>query len=224
MSSSPEPIVVMSSKAPAASSSETASARAFMFSVLSTARCIASPTSAICSPTPVAASEICTCASAAEYCALMTSFLVRNASIFARSFCSESVSFCCWSSSSRHLRVERLELGLRDVLAFERRPREFFLARGHRLARLRVELHELLLERGLLHLKALLRRHDVGDALLHVLKLFDLLLIAVVQRLRGVFCPFEELGHLGLHVVEIRPVNPAIEGDPPVSLVAEEQA
>ena len=37
--------------------------------------------------------------SAAEYCALMTSFLVRKASTFACSFCSESISFCCWSSS-----------------------------------------------------------------------------------------------------------------------------
>src|ERR1700677_320937 len=100
MSSSPPPSWVRSSKVPAASSSDTASARARMFSVLSTARCIARPTSAICSPTPVAASEIRTWASAAEYWALMTSFLVRHASILPRSFCSESVSFCCWSSSS----------------------------------------------------------------------------------------------------------------------------
>ena len=85
---------------PAASSSATASARARICSVLSAARCMASPTSAICSPTPVAASEMRTCASAAEYCAFMTSFLVRKDSIFVRSFCSDSVSFSCWDSSS----------------------------------------------------------------------------------------------------------------------------
>src|SRR5206468_515238 len=100
MSSSPWPSAVRSSNVPAASSSPTAPARAFMFSVLSTARCIASPTSAICSPTPVAASEIRTCASAALYWALMTSFLVRKASTFERSCCSESISFCCCDSSS----------------------------------------------------------------------------------------------------------------------------
>src|SRR3954452_3953477 len=100
MSSWPGPSAVRSSNVPAASSSDTASARARICSVLSCARCMARPTSAICSPTPVAASEIRTWASAAEYWALMTSFLVRKASIFWRSFCSESVSFCCWPSSS----------------------------------------------------------------------------------------------------------------------------
>ena len=129
----------------------------------------------------------------------MTSFFVRNDSIFARSFCSESVSFCCWSSSSLTCVSSDWQLRLRDVLAFERHPREVFLVRRHRLARLRVELHELLLQRGLLELKALLRRHDVGDPLLDVLKLFDLLLVRVVQRLRGVFGPVEELVDLGLH-------------------------
>src|SRR4051794_14507291 len=100
MSSWPGPSAVRSSNVPAASSSETASARARICSVLSVARCMARPTSAICSPTPVAASEIRTCASAAEYWALMTSFFVRKASIFWRSFASESISFCCWPSSS----------------------------------------------------------------------------------------------------------------------------
>ena len=99
MSSSPAPSCVRSSNVPAASSSCTASARAFMFSVLSSARCIARPTSAISSPTPVAASEILTCASAAEYCALMTSLRERNCSIFARSFCSEAVICSCCCSS-----------------------------------------------------------------------------------------------------------------------------
>src|SRR5918999_4840343 len=100
MSSWPEPSCVMSSNVPAASSSSTADARARIVSVLSSARCIASPRSAISSPTPLAASPIRTCASAAEYCALMTSFLVRKASIFWRSFCSFSVSCSCWRSSS----------------------------------------------------------------------------------------------------------------------------
>src|ERR1700686_3062838 len=58
MSSSPLPSAVRSSNVPASCNSPTASARAFMFSVLSTARCIAMPTSAISSPTPLAASEI----------------------------------------------------------------------------------------------------------------------------------------------------------------------
>src|SRR3954469_14916234 len=100
MSSWPSVRVRLSSKAPAASSSSIAFARARMPSVLSTARCIARPTSAISSPTPVAASEIRTDASTAEYCALMTSFLVRNCSSLPRSFCSLSMSCCCWPSSS----------------------------------------------------------------------------------------------------------------------------
>ncbi len=68
-----------------------------------------------------------------------------------------------------------------------------------RLARLGVELDQLLLEAALLHLQALLRGDDVGDALLDVLKLFDLLLIAVVERLARVFCFVEQFGDLGLH-------------------------
>src|SRR4051794_31100796 len=100
MSSWPAVSESWSSNAPAASSSSIAFARARMFSVLSTARCMAMPTSAISSPTPDAASEIFTCASAAEYCALMTSFLVRNWSILVRSWRSLSMSDCCWVSSS----------------------------------------------------------------------------------------------------------------------------
>src|SRR3954469_14056589 len=100
MSSWPAVSESWSSNAPDASSSSMALARARMFSVLSTARCMARPTSAISSPTPVAASEILTCASAAEYWALMTSFLVRNCSSLERSFCSLSISPCCCVSSS----------------------------------------------------------------------------------------------------------------------------
>ncbi len=97
------------------------------------------------------------------------------------------------------LRVEPLQLRLRDVLAFQRRPREVLLAGGDRLAGLRVELDDALLEGALLHLQALLGRHHVGDALLDVLQLFDLLLVAVVQRLGGVFRPIQQLGDLRLH-------------------------
>ena len=97
------------------------------------------------------------------------------------------------------LRVEPLQLGLGDVLAFKRGAREVFLAGGHRLAGLRVELDDLLLQRRLLQLQALLGGHHVGDALLDVLQLFDLLLIAVVERLGGVFGAIQELGDLGLH-------------------------
>ena len=45
------------------------------------------------------------------------------------------------------LRVEPLQLGLRDVLALERRAREILVAGAQRLAGLRVELDDLLLQR-----------------------------------------------------------------------------
>ena len=86
------------------------------------------------------------------------------------------------------LGVERLQLGLGDVLAFERRAGEILLPGGHCLAGLRVELDDTLLQRRLLHLQPLLGRHHVGYALLDVLQLFDLLLVAVVQGLGWVFC------------------------------------
>ena len=44
------------------------------------------------------------------------------------------------------LRVEPLQLGLGDVLAFQRRAREVLLAGGQRLPRLRVELDDALLQ------------------------------------------------------------------------------
>ena len=61
------------------------------------------------------------------------------------------------------------------------------MAGGHCLTCLLVELADLLLQGSLLHLQALLRRHDIGDAFLDVLELFDLLGVAVVQRLGWVF-------------------------------------
>ena len=198
MSSWPAVSVRLSSNAPAASSSSIALARARMPSVLSIARCIASPTSAISSPTPVAASEILTCASAAEYCALMTSFLVRNCSSLERSFCSLSIRPCCWRLELGDLLVERLELGLRELLALERGARELLAAGGERLARLRVELDDLLLELLLLELQPLLRRDDVGDALLDVLQQLHLLRIGVLERLGRILRLVEHLVDLRL--------------------------
>jgi hypothetical protein len=59
---------------------------------------------------------------------------------------------------------------LRRALALERRAREILAPRAERLSRLRVELDEALLQLVGLELKALLRRHHVGDAALHVLE------------------------------------------------------
>jgi hypothetical protein len=98
-----------------------------------------------------------------------------------------------------HLLVERLELALGERLALERRPGEVLLALRHRLARLGVELDDLLLERALLHLQALLGRHHVGDALLHVLKQLELLLVAVVEGLAGILRAIQQLGDLRLY-------------------------
>ena len=129
----------------------------------------------------------------------MTSFLVRKASILARSFCSESVSFCCWASSSVTCVSSDCSSVWATFLRSSAVAGEVFLAGGERLAGLRVELDDALLQRGLLHLQALLGGDDVGDALLDVLQLFDLLLVAVVQRLGGVFGAVEQLRDLRLH-------------------------
>ena len=96
------------------------------------------------------------------------------------------------------LLVERLQLGLGDVLALERDAREVLVAGRQRLAGLRVELDDGLLELLGLHLQALLRRDDVRDALLDVLQRFQLLLVAVVERLARVFRPVEQPRDLGL--------------------------
>ena len=63
-----------------------------------------------------------------------------------RSFCSSSISDCCCCLELGDLLVEPLELGLGEVLALERDAREVLLARRERLAGLRVELDDLLLE------------------------------------------------------------------------------
>ncbi len=117
----------------------------------------------------------------------MTSFLVRNDSIFARSFLLGVGQLLLLLFQFCDLGVEPLQLGLGDVLALQRGPREILLAGGQRLSGLRVELDHALLERRLLHLQALLGGDDVRDSLLDVLQLFDLLLVAVVERLGGIF-------------------------------------
>ena len=198
MSSCPAVSESWSSNAPEASSSSIAFARARMFSVLSTARCIAMPTSAISSPTPDAASEIRTEASAAEYCALMTSFLVRNWSIFDRSFCLFVDERLLLGLEFLDLAVERLQFGLGELLALERDAREILAILRQRLPRLRVQLDDLLLELLLLELEALLGRDDVGDALLDVLEQLHLLLVAVLQRLTRILGLVEHPVDLGL--------------------------
>ena len=169
-----------------------------MFSVLSTARCIAMPTSAISSPTPDAASEIFTEASAAEYCALMTSFLVRNWSILRAQLRFLVDQRLLLRLELLHLRVEPLQLGLGELLALQRDAREVLAVLRQRLAGLGVQLDDLLLELLLLQLQALLGRDDVGDALLDVLEQLHLLLVAVLQRLRRILCLVEHPVDLGL--------------------------
>ena len=84
---SPRFIELASSRAPEAISSSMAPARACICAVLSSARCIAIPTSPISSEMPENASLIRVCASAAEYVALIVSFFVRNDSTLACSRC-----------------------------------------------------------------------------------------------------------------------------------------
>ena len=64
--------------------------------------------------------------------------------------------------------------GLEPVLALQRDAGQLLVALSERLAGLRVELDDLLLELLGLHLQPLLRRHDVGDALLDVLQRLEL--------------------------------------------------
>ena len=96
------------------------------------------------------------------------------------------------------LLVERLQLGLGELLALERRAREILTPRGQRLARLGVELDDLLLELLLLELQPLLRCDDVGDALLDVLEQLHLLGIGVLERLGRILRLVEHLVDLRL--------------------------
>ena len=146
----------------------------------------------------MAASEIFTEASAAEYCALMTSFLVRNWSIFVPQLLLLLDQRLLLLLELGDLLVERLQLALCELLALERGARKILLARRQRLARLRVELDDLLLELGLLHLEALLGRDDVRDALLDVLQQLHLALVGVLERLARVLGLVEQLVDLRL--------------------------
>src|SRR5262249_47115762 len=78
----------------------------------------------------------------------------------------------------------------------ERLPREVLASTRESLPRLRVERHDALLELRLLHLEALLRGDDVGDAALHVLEERQLLLVRIVERLRRVLGLVEHLRRL----------------------------
>ena len=181
------------------------------------------PTSAISSPTPDAASEIFTEASAAEYCALMTSFLVRNWSILRAELLLLVDQRLLLGLELLHLRVEPLQLALRELLALQRHAREILAVLGERLTRLRVELDDLLLELLLLQLQALLGRDDVSDALLDVLEQLHLLLVAVLQRVSPGSSALSSIRLiLALITVENRPDIPATA--PPFLCVGRESS
>ena len=140
-----------------------------MFSVLSSARWIASPTSAISSDRPVWASPIRTVASAAVYCALMTSLRVRRVST--------SRSAGARSRSAAPARPRAPRSGCRGPAAGTApapcaRARCGPDPRGRHRARCGPVLerdHRGLELRGL-QLQPLLRRHDRRDALLDLLQ------------------------------------------------------
>ena len=98
-----------------------------------------------------------------------------------------------------HLLVEALQLRLRRRLALERLAREVLASGRDGLARLRLELHDVLLDLLRLDLEPLLRGHDVGDAPLDVLELLEHLLVGVVERLGGALGPVEQLREFRLH-------------------------
>ena len=110
-----------------------------MFSVLSSARWIASPTSAISSDRPVWASPIRTVASAAVYCALMTSLRVRKVSTLAFSRALVLDQPLLLGLEVGDLGVEALQLGLHQRLALERGAGQVLAAGAERGARLLLE-------------------------------------------------------------------------------------
>ena len=97
-----------------------------------------------------------------------------------------------------HLLVEPLELLLDGRLPLERLSRQVLPAGRDRLARLRLELDDALLELLVLHLEALLRRDDVRDPALHVLEQLELLLVRVVEGLARILGAVEQLRELRL--------------------------
>ena len=128
----------------------------------------------------------------------MTSFCERNDSMRVSSCCCDAIELLLLVLELLHLRVELLQLLLRGGLPLERLPGEVLAVRGDRLACLRLELDDVLLERLCLELEPLLRGDDVGDAALHVLELLEHLLVRVVERLGRVLGPVEELRVLRL--------------------------
>src|SRR5919197_1857171 len=97
------------------------------------------------------------------------------------------------------LLVETLQLLLETRLPLERLAREILPARPQSLSRLRVELDDALLQLRLLQFEPLLRGDHVGDPALDVLEQLELPLVRVVQRLRRVLGPVEQLRELRLH-------------------------
>ena len=147
---------------------------------------------------PVAASPIFTCACGGGVLRL-DHFLLRAEGLDARlELLLRGDELLLLVGELLHLRVEALELLLRGGLALERLPGEILAVRGDRLAGLRLELDDVLLDRLGLELEPLLRGHDVGDAALDVLELLEHLLVRVVERLGRVLGPVERARGLRL--------------------------
>jgi hypothetical protein len=116
------------------------------------------------------------------------------------------------------LLVEALELLLGERLPLERSASQVLPPGAKRGARLFVELRQLDLELLRLELEPLLCRHDVGDALLHLLEHLALLLVRVVERDRGILCAVEQLRDPSLDDVRRTAHQPHVT--PPVGSVA----
>ena len=97
------------------------------------------------------------------------------------------------------LHVDRADLVLDGLLALQRRAREVLITRGQRLARLPVELDDLLPQAVLLVLQPLARGRHLGNPVLDVRHQLELLLIAVVQRLRRILGAIQRRRGLRLH-------------------------
>ncbi len=128
----------------------------------------------------------------------MTSFCDRKASIFAPELLLGRCELLLLLVELLDLPVEILELLLRERLPLERGAREILPTGRDRVAGLRVQLDQALLQLVGLELKPLLGGRDVRDPPLDVLEQLTLLLVGVVQRLGRVLRPVEELVQLRL--------------------------